>query len=188
MKFRTLGKTGLQVSVVGVGTWQFGGEWGKAFTQAEVDAIFGRAGELGINLVDTAECYGDHLSEQLVGRGDQARRDTSGSWRRSSAIASPGTWSDEQLWSPEEVHKQLHDSLRALRTDYIDLYQFHSGSNEEFDQDALWETLQRHVESGKIHHLGVSVSPNYEHAPGEPGVIDGRERDPGGLQPPRPRA
>ena len=68
MKYRRLGKTGLDVSVVGIGTWQFGGEWGKAFTQGEVDAIMDRAADLGINLVDTAECYGDHLSEALVGR------------------------------------------------------------------------------------------------------------------------
>ena len=47
-----------------------------------------------------------------------------------------------------------------MGTDYIDLYQFHSGSNDAFDQDELWEMLQRHVESGKIRHLGISVSPN----------------------------
>ena len=160
MKFRTLGKTGLQVSVVGVGTWQFGGEWGRAFTQAEADAIMGRAGELGINLVDTAECYGDHLSEQLVGRAINRERHK---WIVATKFGHrfTGHLEREQLWSPEDVHKQLHDSLRtALGTDYIDLYQFHSGTNAEFDQDALWETLQRHVESGKIHHLGVSVSPN----------------------------
>ncbi|MCX6573391.1 MAG: aldo/keto reductase, partial [Candidatus Aminicenantes bacterium] len=60
MKYRTLGRTGLKVSVVGVGTWQLGGEWGKTFTQPEVDALLDRAAEAGINLIDTAECYGDH--------------------------------------------------------------------------------------------------------------------------------
>ena len=77
MKYRRLGKAGLRVSVIGVGTWQFGGEWGKDFEQAEVDAIFAKAAELGVNLIDTAECYGDHLSEQLIGdylaRHDRAR-------------------------------------------------------------------------------------------------------------------
>ena len=50
MKYRTLGKTGLKVSVIGVGTWQFGGEWGKDFTQHEVFQILSRARELGLNL------------------------------------------------------------------------------------------------------------------------------------------
>jgi hypothetical protein len=67
MKYRTLGKTGLRVSVIGIGTWQLGGEWGKDFTQDEVDAMFDKARELGLNLIDTAECYGDHTSERLIG-------------------------------------------------------------------------------------------------------------------------
>ena len=68
MRYRTLGKTGLRPSVIGVGTWQFGGEWGVNFTQEQVDAILDAAAACGINLIDTAECYGpDHLSEKLVG-------------------------------------------------------------------------------------------------------------------------
>ena len=58
MKYRRLGKTNLRVSVIGIGTWQFGGEWGKDFTQAEVFRMLSRAKDLGINLIDTAECYG----------------------------------------------------------------------------------------------------------------------------------
>ena len=67
MKYRILGKSMLQVSVIGMGTWQFGGEWGKDFTQDEATAMIRRAYELGINFIDTAECYGDHLSERLIG-------------------------------------------------------------------------------------------------------------------------
>ena len=67
MKYRRLGKTGLRVSVIGIGTWQLGGEWGKLYTQSEADQILGRAKEQGINLIDTAECYSDHVSESLVG-------------------------------------------------------------------------------------------------------------------------
>ena len=65
MKYRRLGSTNLKVSVIGIGTWQFGGEWGKDFTQDEVTAMLDRAQALGINLIDTAECYGDHLSEGI---------------------------------------------------------------------------------------------------------------------------
>ena len=75
MKYRRLGKTELKVPVVGIGTWQFGGEWGKRFTQQEVNSLLGRARELGINLIDTAACYGDHLSESLIGRAIRADRE-----------------------------------------------------------------------------------------------------------------
>src|SRR6185503_20586838 len=75
MKYRILGKTGLRVSVIGVGTWQFGGEWGKSFAQDEVTAMLRRAQELGVNLIDTAECYGDHLSESLIGGALQGNRE-----------------------------------------------------------------------------------------------------------------
>src|SRR5712671_7445725 len=77
MEYRVLGSTGLRVSVIGIGTWQLGGEWGRSYSQAEADAIFDKGTELGINLVDTAECYGDHLSEKLIGdylaRHDRSR-------------------------------------------------------------------------------------------------------------------
>ncbi len=58
MKYRRLGKTELQASVIGLGTWQFGGEWGHDFSQKEVNALFDAAREVQINLIDTAECYG----------------------------------------------------------------------------------------------------------------------------------
>src|SRR5690348_8038296 len=75
MKYRRLGKTNLRVSVIGIGTWQLGGEWGKDYTQAEADAIFDAGREVGINLIDTAECYGDHVSESLVGNAIARDRD-----------------------------------------------------------------------------------------------------------------
>ncbi len=74
MIYRALGSTGLKVSVVGIGTWQLGGEWGKAFTETEVGALFEAARQNGITLIDTAECYGDHLSEKLVGLAIKADR------------------------------------------------------------------------------------------------------------------
>jgi aryl-alcohol dehydrogenase-like predicted oxidoreductase len=65
-----------------------------------------------------------------------------------------------QHYSAADVREQLEASLRALGTDYVDLYQFHSGSNESFDQPELWEMLRDQVKLGKIRHLGLSVSPN----------------------------
>src|SRR3954454_23604474 len=66
MRYRRLASTGLEVSVIGLGTWQFKTEWGKQFSQTDVDDFISRAGELGVNLIDTAERYGDHLAESLV--------------------------------------------------------------------------------------------------------------------------
>jgi len=62
MHCRRLGKTELSVSVIGIGTWQFAGVWGKHVQQPEDDAILSRARALGINFIDTSECYGfDYL-------------------------------------------------------------------------------------------------------------------------------
>jgi aryl-alcohol dehydrogenase-like predicted oxidoreductase len=74
MKYRKLGSTNLRVSVVGIGTWQFGGEWNKNFSQDEVDRMFRAGKQYGINLIDTAECYGDHTSEAFIGNAIQSDR------------------------------------------------------------------------------------------------------------------
>jgi aryl-alcohol dehydrogenase-like predicted oxidoreductase len=158
MKYRRLGRTELKVSVIGLGTWQFGGEWGHQYQQAEADAILDRAAEQGINLIDTAECYGDHLSEALIGdylsRRDRAR------WIVATKFGHQYHGFLNRTWhlSPAEVQVQLEDSLRALKIEALDLYQFHSGSDEAFQQLELWTMLERQKQAGKIRHLGVSVS------------------------------
>jgi aryl-alcohol dehydrogenase-like predicted oxidoreductase len=156
MQYRQLGKTGLTVSVVGIGTAQFGGEWGKVFRQDEVDAMLGRARELGVNLIDTAECYGDHLSESHIGAAVEGHRED---WVVATKFGHRwcGHLDREPHWSPDEVARQLDASLEALRTDYIDIYQFHSGPDEAFFDDALWDELRRQKEKGKIRHLGLST-------------------------------
>ena len=132
MKYRNLGKTGLRVSVVGLGTWQFGGEWGKNFDPKQVNAMLTMAAELGINLIDTAECYGDHLSEKLVGQAIKGQRDR---WIIATKFGHKfkPNFERDNLFEAAQVQKQLEDSLRALQTDYIDLCQFHSGTDEMFD-------------------------------------------------------
>lgn len=159
MKYRILGKTGLRVSVVGVGTWQFGGEWGRAYEKQDVDAILGCAKDLGINLIDTAECYGDHLSESLIGDSIQQSR---GDWIVATKFGHHFHRNFERtdVFKAVDVLKQLEASLRALKTDYIDLYQFHSGPDSSFDQDELWTLLQKQVQAGKIRHLGISIGSN----------------------------
>lgn len=159
MKYRRLGNTDLTVSVVGVGTWQFGGEWGRVFEQQEANAILGRAKDLGINLIDTAECYGDHVSERLVGAAVKGERDK---WIIATKFGHRFHSNFERTdhWTAAEVVQQLDDSLRALQTDYVDICQFHSGKDESFDNPELWETLNEQVKAGKIRHLGISIGSN----------------------------
>lgn len=160
MKYRRLGKTELDVSVIGIGTWQFGGEWGLQFTQKEVDAILDKGQELGINLIDTAECYGDHLSESFI--GDYLSRRKREDWIVATKFGhhfhERFTRSDK--FGAKDVLEQLDGSLKALKTDYVDLYQFHSGPDEAFDNDELWTALDKQVQAGKIRHLGTSIGSN----------------------------
>ncbi len=157
MKYRRLGKTNLKVSVVGIGTWQYGGEWGKNFDEGEVKKILDRGFDLGFNFIDTAECYGDHLSERLIGKAVKEKRKE---WIIATKFGHKfiSHLNRETVWDVAGVKKQLEDSLRALQTDYIDLYQFHSGNDEVFNNEELWLMLQNEVKAGKIRHLGISIS------------------------------
>ncbi len=157
MVYRALGATGIQVSVVGLGTWQFSGEWGRSYTERDARLIIDAARQQGITLIDTAECYGDHLSERLVGkaiRGDRER------WIVATKFghAWTGHLGRDQRWSAREVRGQLEASLGALGLEKIDLYQFHSGRNDVFDNDELWSMLQQQKTAGKIGHIGISIS------------------------------
>jgi aryl-alcohol dehydrogenase-like predicted oxidoreductase len=158
MRYRNLGGSGLRVSVIGLGTWQFGGEWGRTFSQAEVDAILDRGAELGINLIDTAECYGDHLAESLVG-DYLARRDRS-RWIVATKFGHHfNKFMDRtDAFSAADARRQLEASLRALRVERIDLYQFHSGPDAAFLNEELWAALAEEKGAGRIGHLGVSIS------------------------------
>jgi aryl-alcohol dehydrogenase-like predicted oxidoreductase len=157
MKYRRLGKSNLRVSVIGMGTWQFGGEWGKDFQQDEVDRMFDAAREEGINLIDTAECYGDHTSEAFIGNAIQRNR---GDWIVATKFGHKfhGHMNRTDERSAAQVARQVEDSLAALKTDYIDLLQYHSIRYEEFDNDELTALLEKLLATGKIRHLGNSIS------------------------------
>jgi aryl-alcohol dehydrogenase-like predicted oxidoreductase len=161
MRYRRLGRTDLRVSVIGVGTWQLGGEWGKDYTQGEADEIFDAARGRGINLIDTAECYGDHVSERLVGNAIHRDR---GRWVVATKFGHHyvGWQNRTTTYNLADVQQQLDASLRALRTDYIDLYQFHSGRDEHFQTEGLWDFLRKQQQAGKVRHLGVSISQHRE--------------------------
>jgi myo-inositol catabolism protein IolS len=103
------------------------------------------------------KCYGDHASESFIGKYIQSERDD---WIIATKFGHKfhGFQTRTRHWTPEEVLQQLEDSLRALKTDHIDIYQFHSPMDEELNTEGLWEILIRQLEAGRIRHLGVSLS------------------------------
>jgi aryl-alcohol dehydrogenase-like predicted oxidoreductase len=157
MQYRVLGSTGLQVSVIGIGTWQLGGEWGRAYSQTEADAIFDKGAELGLNLVDTAECYGDHTSEKLI--GDYLARHDRSRWVVATKFGHHfhGFMNRTPTFTATDVRRQLEASLNALKVEVIDLYQFHSGEDAQFENEELWTMLAEQKRAGKIRHIGISI-------------------------------
>jgi len=148
----------LRTSVIGLGTWQFGGEWGVNFSQSEADAILDAAAACGINLIDTAECYGpEHISERLI--GDYLSRRDRSQWLVATKFGHHfnSFMNRTDDFSVEGARAQLEASLRALRVETIDLYQYHSGPDGQFQNEKLWTMLAEQKRAGKIRHLGVSI-------------------------------
>jgi len=140
-----------------MGTWQFGGEWGKDFAQAEVNEMFDAARQCGINFIDTAECYGDHSSEAFIGNAIERDR---ANWIVATKFGHKfhGYMNRTDERTANDAQVQVEASLKALKTDYIDLLQYHSVRFEEFDNDELSAVLEKFVKSGKVRHLGNSIS------------------------------
>ncbi len=143
--------------MIGLGTWQFGGEWGQEFSPKDVDGIMGAALDEGINVLDTAECYGDHLSESLIGRRLQRERER---WFVATKFGHSyhGFQDRTRHWTGEAMRTQLEHSLRALQTDHVDLLQFHSPTDEEFMQPELWDALAQVRREGLVRHVGLSLA------------------------------
>jgi hypothetical protein len=153
MKYTILGKSGLEVSRIAFGTWQLGGDWGPTDTVAAMDAIR-RAAERGVTLFDTAQGYGFGESERLL--ADALRQLP----REKLVIATKGGLRPAgngvaRDASPAWIKKGVDDSLQALGTDYIDLFQMHWPDPETpFEETA--EVLAKLIADGKIRHVGVS--------------------------------
>jgi aryl-alcohol dehydrogenase-like predicted oxidoreductase len=143
MEYIKLGKSELVVSRLCVGTWQAAGWAGS--DPVKFNQIIRRALELGINFFDTAESYGDGIAEEQLSKALQRER-------QSVFIA---TKFSHKNATPEKARKSLEDSLRRLKTDYIDLYQYHWPSPTVPLRETL-EVMQTFKKEGKIRAIGVS--------------------------------
>ena len=153
MNYRTLGRTGIRISEIGLGTWGMGGtRYGRA-DDAESRRALRRALDLGVNHIDTAPLYGNGRSEEVVGAALAGRR-------HEAVLATkvgmfPGGRGNFD-YTGATVMREVEHSLRRLCTDYIDIYFLHSPDEDLYRDDGL-EALVRLKEQGKIRAAGFSV-------------------------------
>lgn len=154
MRFKKFGKTDMNVSVVGFGAWELGGNWGPIDRENAIK-ILNLAYENEVNFFDTAPAYGMGKSEESVGEFLKGKK------RESLYIATKCGLEWDQKGrirnnlKKERVLKEIDDSLKRLKTDYVDLYQIHwPDPNTPLQETA--EALQKILDSKKARYLGVS--------------------------------
>jgi aryl-alcohol dehydrogenase-like predicted oxidoreductase len=150
---RTLGRTGRPVSVVGLGTWQLGADWGEV-SEADARAVLDASVEEGVTFFDTADVYGDGRSEQLIGRfladhPDAGVTVATKMGRRMDQVPENYVLQNFRTWTER--------SRRNLGVDTLDLVQLHCPPTAVYTDDELYDALDTLVEEGAIAHYGVSV-------------------------------
>ncbi len=156
MQYARLGRTGLRVSRLCLGTMNFG----PHTREAESFAIMDRALELGINFFDTANVYGwkmgEGITEQIIGRWF-----AQGDGRREKVVLATkvygkmGDWPNESRLSALHIRRACEASLRRLQTDYIDLYQMHH-IDRDTPWEEIWQAMEQLVREGKVLYIGSS--------------------------------
>ena len=154
MKYRTLGRTGLKVSPLCLGTMMFGG-WGNPDHDDSV-AVIHAAIDAGINFIDTADVYSAGESEEILGKAIVGRRDdlVIATKFHGAMGSDPNRSGNSRRW----IMRAVEDSLRRLGTDYIDLYQVHR-PEPGTDVDETLGALTDLVHQGKVRYLGSSTFP-----------------------------
>ena len=147
MKYRQLGKTGMNVSVLGLGGWEIGYLHASLAT---VKKMLNEAIDAGVNIIDTAECYA--TSEELIGEAVGKRRKD---FYLLTKCGHENGWSYPD-WRPESLLRCIQRSLKRLKTDYLDLIQLHSCSEVELRKGTVIETLKRARERGYTRFIGYS--------------------------------
>jgi aryl-alcohol dehydrogenase-like predicted oxidoreductase len=151
MRTRRLGANGPEISVIGLGAWEAGGDaWGANPADDDVVRAFHAAFEAGITWVDTAEVYGKGESERLVGKAVAGRRED-------VVVASKVAPSPEGTgFAPEQVRAACDASLRRLDIDALDLYQLHWPDETGVPVEDTWGAMADLVTAGKTKAIGVS--------------------------------
>jgi aryl-alcohol dehydrogenase-like predicted oxidoreductase len=156
MKYRILGRTGLRVSAVGLGTMVHAGHFGPMDDRESLSAIQ-TAMDLGVNFIDTSDAYGAGYSETLLGQALRGKRDriilaTKGG----NVMVGPDR--GKRNFTPDYISHVLDESLKRLQTDYVDLYQLHNPTVDVIERGDVWQVLERAKQAGKIRHYGVSIN------------------------------
>ncbi len=154
MKYRTLGKTGYEVSEVSLGTWQVGGKWGSPFDEALAERILNEAIDGGVNFIDTADVYSEGLSEKAVGRIVRSRSERLYVATKCGRRIQPHT---SDGYQPEVLRQFVEDSLRRTGLETIDLIQLHCPPTEVYYRPEIFEAFDDMKADGLIQNLGVSV-------------------------------
>jgi aryl-alcohol dehydrogenase-like predicted oxidoreductase len=153
MEQRILGKTGRNVSIVGLGTWQLGADWGNV-DQAEAQAILAASVESGVTFFDTADVYGDGRSEQAIGKflADNPALEI-------TVATKMGRRVDQQPenYTLANFRQWVDRSRRNLGTDTLDLVQLHCPPTPVYSNDEVYDALDTLVSEGAIRNYGVSV-------------------------------
>jgi aryl-alcohol dehydrogenase-like predicted oxidoreductase len=151
---RQLGRTGRQVSVVGLGCWQLGADWGRLDDRTAL-AVLGAAVDSGVTFLDTADVYGDGRSEQLIARFRASRPEldlvvaTKAGRRANPHVA--------EAFTPQALRDWVDRSRTNLRVDRLDLVQLHCPPPAVYDTDAVFDALDGLVAEQVIAAYGVSV-------------------------------
>ena len=150
MQTRRCGSQGPELTVIGYGAWEAGGtSWGPNDSDAAVVDAMRAAFDAGIDWIDTAEVYGDGVSERLVGKAVAGRRDQ-------VIVASKVAPAPEGSgFGPEQIHAACEASLSRLGIEVIDLYQLH-WPDEEIPVEEAWGAMAELQDSGKVRWIGVS--------------------------------
>jgi aryl-alcohol dehydrogenase-like predicted oxidoreductase len=149
-----LGKTGINVSAISIGTWQVGGKWGSTFDNANADTILNKAIDAGINFIDTADVYSDGESEKALGKIIKSRSEKIYVATKCGRQVQPHV---SEGYQPAVLKKYVEDSLKRLQLDTIDLIQLHCPPPAVYYRPEIFELFDTLKQEGKIQHLGVSV-------------------------------
>lgn len=160
MKYRTLGSTNIKVSEIGFGAWQLGNtiDW-VGIPESEAEAIVNKAIELGINFFDTAPNYAGGKSETLLGKALEGKREDVVICTKFGHFAD-----NTRNFDPNLLQRSIENSLKKLKTDYLDCVLLHNPAFELMDGNKVehYKILSRLKEQGVIKSYGVSVDTSKE--------------------------